>query len=247
MDNPEMNSETSNQIKYSFCSKCGENNSFEAAFCSVCGQNMRPKGVERSQNLTGSIPELEEQLALLQGGLGDEVSVSEKLTQTRFLLAVAYLRKEESAKAIIQLRAVTAHDPSNAIAHAYLGSALLEEYKVEEAQSELERALELNTQDAIIQLKMGEFKLKLGLLRPAEAHLEAAFKLPAPSPETANYIYALLQKVRKMNKKIVDRPNRLIVLKIPILTGWLRNKRTNKSRSGQSETLSVPETNLSGY
>jgi tetratricopeptide (TPR) repeat protein len=236
MDTANSDSKALTEVKFSFCSKCGESNTATAAFCSSCGQALQ---AQASLGLTNSIPELESQVASLEQNMERAAENSQTLLQTRFMLAVAYLRKEESSKAIAQLRAVVALDDTNALAHAYLGAALLENYRVEEAQAELEQALELNPNEAIIHLKMGEFNLKLGLVKPALQHLETAFKLPAPSPETAHYIRALLLKVRQMNKKVIERPNRLISFKVPFLAKAWGNKKQAKSAGDNLATPSV--------
>lgn len=124
--------------------------------------------------------------------------------------AVDLLRKEENEKAIPLLRKACLLDPTNAQLHAFLGAALAEELQIDEAESELDQALKLNGQDAFIQLKAGEFMLLLGRTPEALQHLEKAYKLPAPSPETRIYIVNLLKQTRHNSKKIVPRENNLV-------------------------------------
>ncbi|HEX2916612.1 MAG TPA: tetratricopeptide repeat protein [Chloroflexia bacterium] len=162
------------------CPNCAFENGDAAAYCQKCEQSFRGELKTTGQEVQA--------LAYL------------KLTE-----ATGYLRREEPALAIPLLREAVGLDQDNAVLHAYLGAALAEEYEVEEAESELKTALRLNDQDAIVQMKMAEFKLKLGLTLDAAQHLEIARKLPAPSRETANYIARLLQATRKKNRNIIER------------------------------------------
>ncbi len=124
--------------------------------------------------------------------------------------AVDLLRMEENQAAIKLLKKACELDVSNAQLHAFLGAALAEELQIDQAQAELDLALELNGQDSFVQLKAGELMLLLGRTPEALQHLEKAFKLPAPSPETRFYIVTLLRQTRQNSKKLIPRENKLV-------------------------------------
>lgn len=133
------------------------------------------------------------------------LSASELLRQ-----AVDLLRKEENLAAIRLLSRACELDGLNAQVHAFLGAALAEELQIDDAQAELDLALELNSQDSFIQLKAAELMLLLGRTPEALQHLEKAYKLPAPTPETRVYIINLLRQTRQNSKKLVPRENKLL-------------------------------------
>lgn len=177
------------------CASCNQANEQAASFCQVCGtQFQKPtflnSGVAKTR---------------LQEQLNDMSLSSQEQARLNVQMAVLHLRGNETGPAIEYLREAVALDSSQALTHAYLGAALAEEYLVEEAQEELELALRLDSQDAVVQLKMAEFKLRLGLSLDAVHHLELASKLPAPSRETAMYISNLLVNTRKRNKNVIER------------------------------------------
>ncbi len=214
-----------------FCNKCGGANTARAAFCSSCGQGLQQlETVSTPTGQLATLEDLEQQVATLER---EGISLIH-LSRARFTLAVAYLRKEENAKATIQLRFVLAQNPEDALAHTYLGAALLEEYQVDEAKAELDQALLLKPDDAVVRLKMGEFCYKIGLIPEAVAQLEIAYRLPAPSRETAHYIYNLLQKARHQNKNILVRPNRTMNLNVG---RWFRKTRHKTMPPLQIETV----------
>ena len=177
------------------CASCNQANDQAATFCQVCGSQF-----QKTTFLNSGIAK-----ARLQEQLSEASLSPQEQARLNVQLAVLHLRSNETGQAIEYLRQAVTLDRSKALTHAYLGAALAEEYLVEEAQEELEEALRLDSQDAVVQLKMAEFKLMLGLSLDAVRHLELASKLPAPSRETAMYISNLLVKTRKQNRNIIER------------------------------------------
>ncbi len=179
------------------CASCNQTNDQTATFCQVCG----------SQFVKTNFINFDSAKANLEQQLTNQNLTEQEQARLNMQIAVLHLRREEANQATQYLRRAVALDENNALAHAYLGAALAEEYIVEEAQTELEKALELNSQDAVVQLKMAEFKLMVGLTIDAAHHLELAYKLPAPSRETATYIANLLVTTRKRNQASFERRN----------------------------------------
>jgi Tfp pilus assembly protein PilF len=139
----------------------------------------------------------------------EELAEPKELANLNLALAVWHLRKEKNAEALPYLKAAVELDDSSAISHAYLGAALAEEFEIEAARDELLKALELNSEDAIVHLKMAEFNLKIGLTLDAQKHLEAALQLPLPTLDTKIYVANLLQNTRLRNRRVIERKNLL--------------------------------------
>jgi tetratricopeptide (TPR) repeat protein len=145
--------------------------------------------------------ELKAELLRLEAGGSDKA----QLAQQHFILAVAHLRREEYGEAIRHLEQSLTYKENDPITLAYLGASLLEEYRVDEAREQLEKALALAPDQMLVWLKMGEFHYRLGFYPQALHHLEAASRLQAPNEATAQYLVTLLTKVRKLNRNIIVR------------------------------------------
>ena len=156
------------------------------------------------------------QVEELQSSLGDlEASdaPASRRAETHFMLAVAHLRLQENEIAIGHLQKCLAFDPTNAVAEAYLGAALAEEYQIDAARDHLERAVELAPQEMLVHLKLGEFKYRLGIYPEALRHFEQAARLQSPNAATAQYLTTLLEKTRKHNRNIIARDPKVVSFK----------------------------------
>jgi tetratricopeptide (TPR) repeat protein len=195
-----MNTTDENLSDKKFCGNCGSTASLSTVFCQKCG--IRFEGAVEAR-ATAELS-LESLIAQIDQSMAAGVNPLE-LSHLHMAVAVMYLRREETTKAIPYLRQAVELNDSDALAHAYLGVALAEEYQIDEAYAELLKAISLDDQNAVIQLKMAEFKLKLGITQEAQRYLEAALKLPIPTRDTAIYIANLLSSTRKRNQKIIER------------------------------------------
>ncbi len=217
-----------------FCANCGTQSQLSVAFCEKCGTrfSLLNDQAEAEAGLTSAAGQTDLKSYLI--ARTDQEAPHSELAEINLRLAVLYLRREENAAALPYLEEAVRLDETNALAQAYLGAALAEEYQVDEAQSHLQRALELDSHSAVIHLKMAEFQLGLGLSVAAAEHLEIASKLDMPSRDTALYITNLLRNTRHRNRNIVPRDP-----KAPNLNFWKAWRNGAKAKPKKSSVLPV--------
>lgn len=86
-----------------------------------------------------------------------------------------------------ELRKVIALQPNHAPAHYYLGVALQESGRSQEAQESYERALQLNPGDRDLSELLGSFYIENDLLERAERYFELVYRQDTVSPQ--NFFY----------------------------------------------------------
>ena len=184
--------------------------------------------------LTNQIDTLQTELAHLE-----EFDASAKeLANQHFALGVAHLRLQENEVAIKHLQKCVMLDSTNAIAHAYLGAALVEEYQVDAARDHLLEAIELAPDEMLVHLKMGEFQYRLGIYSEALAQFEQAARLQSPNLVTAQYLTTMLEKTRKHMRNSVARDPKVISFKgVGNFLG--RFKKADKAETTSSESDQV--------
>ncbi len=120
-------------------------------------------------------------------------------------LAVCNARRREWAEAEAVLQDVVAADPDSGMARAYLGAVRFERGDVDTARDDLDEAVRLAPEEAIVFIKRGEVSLRIGLLRDALGDFQRAARLPAPDETTRDYVRGLLTATRRELASSVER------------------------------------------
>lgn len=110
---------------------------------------------------------------------------------------VAHLLLGEAARAERLLRQAVRLAPGWAVAHAYLGAALLARGKKRAARRALEQAVRLDPADFVVRTQRAKYFLKEGAYR--EAFIELAVALwKAPDPGARAQVYGLLGQILRV-------------------------------------------------
>jgi predicted Zn-dependent protease len=112
-------------------------------------------------------------------------------------LAVCHARRREWADAETLLAPLAMRYPTSAMVRAYLGAARFELGQIDLAREDLDAAVKLEPDSALPYIKRGEYLLRLGLLRQAQADLKRGVELPVPDAATREYTRHLLVQVRQ--------------------------------------------------
>jgi tetratricopeptide (TPR) repeat protein len=112
-------------------------------------------------------------------------------------LAVCFARRREWANAETTLVSLAERNPLSAMVRAYLGAARFELGQIDIAREDLDAAVKLESDSALPYIKRGEYMLRLGLLRQAQADLKRGVELPVPDAATREYTRHLLVQVRQ--------------------------------------------------
>jgi predicted Zn-dependent protease len=135
---------------------------------------------------------------LVSGGGGDELSALVGL-------AVSHARRKEWSEAEDCLLRVLKRVPDAGQVRAYLASVRLEQGRVDDAQADMDAALEMAPGSALVRLKHAEMLLRLGVLQDAYTELQRAAKLNPPDDATLEYIRGLLVTTKKALSQSIDR------------------------------------------
>jgi predicted Zn-dependent protease len=112
-------------------------------------------------------------------------------------LAVCHARRREWAEAEALLTSLVERYPTSAMVRSYLGAARFELGQIEVGRDDLDAAVTLEPNSALPYIKRGEYLLRLGLLRQAQADLKRGAELPPPDTATREYTRHLLVQVRQ--------------------------------------------------
>ena len=112
------------------------------------------------------------------------------------LRGICELRDGHHGAAVPILERAIALDPSDAVAHAYLGLALVVMAKVTSARRVLDRALELAPQSFVVHLIEAQYSYRLGFYPMAVKQLEATLALGAPDTDSYALATNLLRLAR---------------------------------------------------
>lgn len=123
----------------------------------------------------------------------------EPVTDPR-LEGVRALAREEVAVARDWLLRAVERQPDDAVAHAYLGCALLASGDVHAGMGHTALALELAPDGFTSNLKAGELDLRLGDPSSAEARFLAALRAAAPGSRDREAARALLSEARRRSR-----------------------------------------------
>ncbi|HKD75324.1 MAG TPA: tetratricopeptide repeat protein [Ktedonobacterales bacterium] len=136
-----------------------------------------------------------------------------------FGLASCHARRKQWKDAEDALNQVIERSPEFAVAYAYRGAVRLELAAVDDCLKDLDTAVEMAPNDAVVHVKRAEVFLRLGLLPAAHDEVRQAAKLPAPDVAFRDYMRAFKLGVEKELKRSVPREVP------PINWGWLRGPR----------------------
>jgi tetratricopeptide (TPR) repeat protein len=175
-----------------------------------------------SDNAVGSLDQA--QAALEDGNIDEAMEYYHAIIEkggphtgsALFGLASCYARRKQWEDAERTLNLVIELAPEFASAYAYRGAVRLELAQVDDALSDLDRAVKMAPKEAIVHLKQAEVFMRLGLLPAAHDAVRRAAKLPAPDVAVRDYIRAFLIGVQKELKRSLPRETP------PIHWGWLR-------------------------
>ena len=109
----------------------------------------------------------------------------------RYARAVAYHRARQSEKAIGIMDGLLAEAPDDAYFHELKGQILVESRRIEEAVPSYTRAVQLNQDNALLRIGLGQAQLSVGDDRYVEAalgHLKAATRLEPRSPSAWRWL-----------------------------------------------------------
>ena len=109
------------------------------------------------------------------------------------------LEKDESASLVRHLRDCVKHQPDVADYRVLLGMTLCVNLEPQAAIDELEKAVELDPQSFIAQLKLGELWMRLRACEKAEEHTQAAARL------ACNFAQAELARRQAANLRTMKR------------------------------------------
>jgi tetratricopeptide (TPR) repeat protein len=112
-------------------------------------------------------------------------------------LAVCHARRREWANVVATLGPLAERNPQSAMVRAYLGAARFELGQIDIAREDLDTAVRIDPDSALPYIKRGEYMLRLGLLRQAQADLKRGVELPVPDAATREYTRHLLVQVRQ--------------------------------------------------
>jgi tetratricopeptide (TPR) repeat protein len=120
-------------------------------------------------------------------------------------VGVCYARMRRWDEAVHVLTSVVERYPESGMARAYLGAARFEVGEIEAARDDLDAAVRMAPEEAIVWVKRGEAMLRMGLLREALSDLGRAARLPMPDVATREYVRSLLTQTRRDLGSSVER------------------------------------------
>jgi tetratricopeptide (TPR) repeat protein len=120
-------------------------------------------------------------------------------------VAVCYARMRRWGEAVEALIRMVETYPESGMVRAYLGAARFELGEIETARDDLDAAVTMTPDDAIVWVKRGEAMLRLGLLKDALSDLGRAARSPMPDLATREYVRALLTQTRRDLSGSVER------------------------------------------
>jgi tetratricopeptide (TPR) repeat protein len=182
------------------CAHCQSLLDPQAIYCSRCGTASALNGADLP--LSAALAEASRLLALGQidqaiACLTPHVDADDPEPIAAFALGTAYLQRGKYAESLPLLALTVEQLPTHALAHAYLGMAYLHTYQPAEARAELDAALALAPDDFVVNLKYGEFFLRMGYFREAIGPLEHALATTAPDGPTLEFARRLLRLARE--------------------------------------------------
>jgi tetratricopeptide (TPR) repeat protein len=119
---------------------------------------------------------------------------------------VRLISRGEPAEALRILTVLTAEQPDDAIARAYLGLSLLRLHRVADAREALELAVSMAPESFICRTKYAEFLARLGFFDQALAHLDIALNGEAPDAVAEMAARELRTFCKEKGKGIFYRP-----------------------------------------
>ena len=132
----------------------------------------------------GNMPKMQEQLQArgdvdptIDDPLLDEISALKQGKVALLERGGKAMREKRFADAVAAYRQMINLEPSDPIAHRYLGVALAKSGKNDEALQEYERALQLDPKNAAVHYSMGIVLIEMGKEESAIAHFREAIRL----------------------------------------------------------------------
>jgi tetratricopeptide (TPR) repeat protein len=120
-------------------------------------------------------------------------------------LGACLARRREWPDALELFAVLTERFPGSAMARAYLGATRLELADFATAREDLDAAVAIDPNDAVVYAKRAEYFVRVGLFRQAEADYQQALRLPMPDDATRNYCRSALLSVRAELKTAIER------------------------------------------